>query len=148
MSIRRPADSSAEPRPAARDATPASPRPDPASRPPAREPEGPPRSRDEAEARYITARDAWTSAMRAANSGRPADLASLALTQETYEAAAANVALWRSGAKMAVPIEPAEKRAGLDALIGQEMAWRRVHEVQPKQPGPLRRLARKLTRRG
>ena len=86
--------------------------------------------------------------MRAANSGRPADLASLALSQETYEAAAANVALWRSGAKVAVPTEPAKKGAGLDALIGQEMAWRRVHEVQPKQSGPLRRLARKLTRRG
>lgn len=86
--------------------------------------------------------------MRAANSGRPADLASLALAQETYEAAAATVTQWRSGATVAIPVEPDKKRAGLDALVGQEMAWRRVHEVQPNQPGPLGRLARKLTRRG
>src|SRR6188474_2137121 len=48
-----------------------------------------PQSVEEADARYVAARDAWTAAMRAANSGRSADLASLAIAQEAYEAAAA-----------------------------------------------------------
>ena len=34
-----------------------------------------PQSGDEAESRYVAARDAWVAAMHAANSGRPADLA-------------------------------------------------------------------------
>jgi hypothetical protein len=45
------------------------------------------RSPEEAEARYVAARDAWTAAMRAANSGRPADLATLAVAQDAFEAA-------------------------------------------------------------
>jgi len=119
-----------------------------APRPPAPKPTIQTRSLEEAEAGYVTARDAWTHAMRKANSGRPADLASLAIAQEAYEQAVADVARWRSGATVAIPIQPEVKRAGLDALIGQEMAWRRVHEVQVKQPGLIARLIRRITGRG
>ena len=86
--------------------------------------------------------------MRAANSGRPADLASLAMAQEAYEHATAEVKLWRSGARVAIPIQPERNSAGLQAAISQEMAWRRMHEPKPAKGGPLSRLVRKITRRG
>ncbi len=41
-----------------------------------------PHSREEAEQRYVAAREAWTAAMRTANSGRSSDLAALALRFE------------------------------------------------------------------
>lgn len=153
MSVRRPADPSAEARLPASGMPPASARPTSAQpatapRPPAPNPTIQTRSLEEAEARYVTVRDAWTHAMRKANSGRPADLASLALAQEAYEEAVADVARWRSGVTVAIPIQPEVRRAGLDALIGQEMAWRRVHEVKEKQPGMIARLIRRLTGRG
>jgi len=100
-------------------------------------------SRDEAEARYVHRRDAWTGAMRRANSGRAADLATLAITQEAYETAAAELELWRSGARIAIPIQP-DGRAGLETVIGQEMAWRRLHEQNQKGPGRLSRLIRRM----
>ena len=81
-----------------------------------------PMSLEEAEAGYVTARDAWTAAMRRCASGRAADLASLAIAQEAYEQASAEVARWRSGERVAINIEPDAKRAGLDAAIAQEMA--------------------------
>ncbi len=151
MSLRRANESRAE---AARptDGTASSSRtPEPAGRPAeAAAQSGPtsPRSPEEAEARYVASRDAWTAAMRAANSGRPADLASLAMAQEAYEQATGEVRLWRSGEKVAIPIQPERNHAGLQAAIGQELAWRRMHEPKPKQGGPLSRLARKITRRG
>lgn len=149
MSIRRATESRAE---AARatDAA-AAPTSTPTSRPaetPAPSGSTSPRSLDEAEARYVASRDAWTAAMRAANSGRPADMASLAMAQEAYEQATAEVKLWRSGARAAIPIEPQRNHAGLQAAIGQEMAWRRVHEPKAKPAGPLSRLVRKISRRG
>jgi len=148
MSVRRPTQSAAQAGTSPAAGTPVRLPADhaPSSAPP--QPDARPRSREEAEARYVTTRDAWTAAMRKANSGRAADLASLAITQEAYEVAAAEVERWRAGQVVAVPIEPETKRAGLEALIGQEMAWRRVHEVKVKQPGALSRLARRLTRRG
>jgi hypothetical protein len=94
-----------------------------------------PRSRDEAEARYIAARDAWTAAMRQASSGRSADLAALALTQEAYEAAAAERERWASGEAVPIPIEPSEHHAeDLSKVVGQELAWRDVrrHEEEPR----------------
>lgn len=109
-----------------------------------------PMSLAEAEARYVVARDAWTEAMRRCKSGRAVDLASLAIAQEVFELASAEVERWRSGAMIAISVGPAPetRRAGLEAAIGQEMAWRRVHEHQSKQPGPVGRLLRRLTRRG
>ena len=102
-----------------------------------------PHSREEAEVRYIAARDAWTKAMHAANSGRPADLASLALTQEVYEAAAAERERWMAGGRVAIPVEPAGPRRNIEAAVGQEMAWRAVkHHEEPK--GFLGRLKRRL----
>jgi hypothetical protein len=100
------------------------------------------RSLEEAEARYIAARDEWVVAMRHASSGRPADLASLAIRQEAYELAAAEVERWRSSGKRAIPIEPEPQRTGIDVVIGQEMAWKRVHDRsdEPKAGGLFGRL--------
>lgn len=102
-----------------------------------------PHSREEAEERYIAARDAWTKAMHAANSGRPADLASLALTQEVYEAAVVERERWLAGGRIATPVERAEPRRNIEAAVGQEMAWRAVkHHDEPK--GFLGRLKKRL----
>jgi hypothetical protein len=86
--------------------------------------------------------------MHKANSGRSADLASLAITQEAYEQATVEVQKWRSGAKVAIAVEPETKLHDLETAIGQELAWRRVHEHQDKPPGPLARAIRRLTGRG
>lgn len=96
-------------------------------------------TREEAEGQYATARDAWTAAMRRANSGRPADLASLAIAQEAYEAAAAEVQLWRSGARIALPVQ-ADRNSGIETAVGQELAWRRVLHHEDKPKGLLARL--------
>ncbi len=102
-----------------------------------------PHSREEAEERYIAARDDWTKAMRAANSGKPADLASLALAQEAYEAAVAERDRWLSGGRVAIPVAPAEPRRNIEAAVGQEMAWRAVkHHEEPK--GFLGRLKKRI----
>lgn len=104
-------------------------------------------SRDEAEATYVVARDAWLVAMRAANSGKPADLATLAITQEAFEAASTEVEQWRSGGRIAVPIQTEAERSGIRIAVGQELEWRRVLHHEEKQPGPLGRLVRRLTGR-
>lgn len=106
-----------------------------------------PRSLEEAQAAYITARDAWTDAMRRASSGRSADLASLAIAQETYEAAVAERDRWESGRPVAVPIEPEPQRSSIDVVVGQQIAWRRVQESGQGRPSFLGRLARRLTGR-
>jgi hypothetical protein len=108
----------------------------------------PPRSRQEADARYVAARDAWTAAMHRASSGRPADLASLAIAQQAYEEATADRDRWASGTPAAIPSEPEAGRSSIDVIIGQELAWRRVHESGPRKPSVLGRLARRITRRG
>ena len=59
----------------------------------------------------MVARDAWIAAMRKANSGRSADLAGLAIAQEAYEQAMVEVERWRSGVKVAIPIEPEREAA-------------------------------------
>ena len=91
---------------------------------------------------YVAARDAWIAAMRAAASGRPADLAALAITQEAYEAAAAEWQDWESGERVAIPIE-SDRSASVGAVVGQELAWRKLHEPA-KAPGVMGRIARRL----
>lgn len=86
--------------------------------------------------------------MRRANSGRSADLASLAITQEAFEAAAGELELWRSGARVAIPIQPEASHAVLDAAVGQELEWRRVLHPPEKKPGLFGRLRRRLNSRG
>lgn len=103
-----------------------------------------PQTRAEAEEAYVSARDAWTAAMRASSSGRSVDLASLAITQEAYEAATAERERWISGERVPVRISPGTTQRGVDAAVGQELAWKRVRESDPKAPGLLGRLARKL----
>jgi hypothetical protein len=107
----------------------------------------PPRSRQEADARYVVARDAWTAAMHRASSGRSADLASLAIAQQAYEEATAERDRWHSSAPVAIPIEPEDERTSIDVVVGQEFAWRRVHETGQRRPSFLGRLARRLTGR-
>ncbi|CAN5395757.1 hypothetical protein BH24CHL10_BH24CHL10_09300 [soil metagenome] len=104
-------------------------------------------SREEAEATYVATRDAWVVAMRGANSGKPADLATLAIAQEAYEAASAEVEQWRSGGRIAIPIQTEAERSGIRIAVGQELEWRRVLHHEEKQPGPLGRLVRRLTGR-
>ena len=103
-----------------------------------------PGSREEAEARYVAARDAWTAAMRRANSGRAADLASLAIAQEAYEAALAEVELWRSGHRIPIPVQ-AERSVGIEVAVGQELEWRRLHTPEEPRPGFLARLRRRIS---
>ena len=103
-----------------------------------------PRSLEQAEEAYVAARDAWLAAMRSANGGRAADLASLALAQEAYEAAAEERDRWLNGEHVAIPVESARGGSGIDAIVRQEMAWRKVHETEQPSGGPLRRLLRRL----
>jgi hypothetical protein len=145
MSVRRPAKPRAAAPPAPDVTVPVKPRPrarEAVARAAAR-----PRSHEEAEERYVVARDAWTAAMRQCSSGRAADLASLAIAQEAYELASAEVERWRSGARVTIPVVRDAPRTGLEVAIGQEMAWRRVHEHQEEAPSPLSRLIRRLTGR-
>ena len=107
-----------------------------------------PTSREEAEAQYVEARDAWTAAMRRANSGRTAHLASLAIAQQAFEAASAELELWRTGARVAIPIKPEASHTVLEAAVGQELEWRRVLHPPEKAPGLLGRLRKRLTGRG
>jgi hypothetical protein len=81
---------------------------------------------DELEQRYIAARDAWTQAMRAAGSGRPADMASLAIAQEAYETVAAEREQWLASGRVAISVEPPPKNSQIEIAIGQELEWRRV----------------------
>ena len=106
-----------------------------------------PHSREEAEERYVAARDAWTHAMHGASSGRPADLASLAIAQEAYELATAERERWNGSHAVPIAIEE-ETHNGLEAIVGQEFAWRQVHDASARQPGRMRRFFRRLTRRG
>ena len=109
-------------------------------------PLNPPRTRDEAEEQYVAARDAWIVAMRHAGSGRAADLATLAITQQAYEAAAAEVELWRTGVRIPIPIQP-ERTEGIEVVVGQELTWRKIHATDEKKPGLLGRLGKRLTGR-
>ncbi len=106
-----------------------------------------PTSLQDAEERYAAARDEWTASMQKASSGRPADLAALAMAQESYEAALLELNRWRSGERIAVEMPSGER--GIDAIVGQELAWRRVHEAESRRrPGLMRRIARRLSGRG
>ena len=95
------------------------------------------------EDRYVAARDAWTHAMHAANSGRPADMASLAIAQEAYEVVADERERWIATGHVAIPIQPSEPRHDIEIAVGQEVEWRRVHEHQPKL-GLMARIRRRL----
>lgn len=102
-------------------------------------------SPEEAEAAYLAARDAWTAAMRASSSGRPADLAALAIAQEAYEAAAAERRRWAAApevVRVAVPVEPVDARRGIEVVVGQELEWRRVKDRRPSAGGLLSRIKR------
>ena len=83
------------------------------------------------EQRYVAARDAWTRAMHAANSGRSADMASLAIAQEHYETIMDERERWMASARVAVPIDAPDPRHTIEVAVGQELEWRRVHAPKP-----------------
>ena len=91
------------------------------------------------EHRYVTARDAWTHAMHAANSGRSADMASLAIAQEHYETIMDERERWLASARVAIPIDAPDTRHNIEVAVGQEIEWRRVHAAKPP-PGFLGRF--------
>jgi hypothetical protein len=95
------------------------------------------------EQRYGAARDAWTHAMQAASSGRSADLASLAIAQQAYETVAAEREHWLASGQVAIPIQRTSNRHDIEVAIGQEEAWRRVHEHRPGG-GLLARIRRRF----
>jgi hypothetical protein len=111
----------------------------------------PPRSLEEAEAQYLIARDAWTAAMRRTSSGRPADLASLAIAQEAYEMAVAQRDGWQAAVHTAIPVGNRSQPRGVDVIARQDLAWRRVRESARRGPrllGRLGRFARRMFGRG
>jgi hypothetical protein len=91
------------------------------------------------EQRYVAARDAWTKAMRAANSGRSAHMASLAIAQEHYETVMDERERWLASARVAIPIDAPDTRHNIEVAVGQEIEWRRVHAPKPP-PGFLGRF--------
>ena len=91
------------------------------------------------EHRYVAARDAWTHAMHAANSGRSADMASLAIAQEHYETIMDERERWLASARVAIPIHAPDTRRKIEVAVGQELEWRRVHAPKPP-PGFLGRF--------
>jgi hypothetical protein len=102
-------------------------------------------SAEEAEAAYVVARDAWTAAMKAANSGRAADLASLAIAQEAYEAAAAERERWvrtEPTTRTAFRIDGSPGSRELDVVVEQEIGWRHVND--PKPARGIRGLVRRI----
>jgi hypothetical protein len=106
-------------------------------------------TREEVEELYVAAREAWTAAMRAAQSGKPADLAALAIAQDAYETALAEKRRWDASPRVAIRIEQ-DRPHGIDAIVGQELSWRRVHELEQEhqasqsRPKGLRGLVRRL----
>lgn len=104
-----------------------------------------PRSREEAEEQYVIARDAWIKAMHAAENGRPADMAALAVAQQSFEAATAEREGWIAG-RVAIQIHPEGPRTDLEAVVAQEMAWRRVH-AHDQPIGFFERVRRLITGR-
>ncbi len=102
-----------------------------------------PRSREEAEDRYVAARDAWTAAMRQSRSGKSADLAALAMAQEAYEAALEEKERWANSPRVSIPVAP-DPSTGINAVVRQELSWRRMHEPEPPRRTGLRGLVRRL----
>lgn len=98
---------------------------------------------EDLERRYLVVRDAWLEAMHAANSGRSADLASLAIAQEAYEAVAIERDHWIDSGRVAIPIQADPSRHDVEIAVGQELAWREVLDHKEK-PGVFARIKRRL----
>lgn len=87
-----------------------------------------PRTHEDVERDYEAARNAWTAAMGAARSGRPADLAALAVAQEAYESALAEKHRWDASPRATTPVE-SERPKSINAVVAQELARRRAQEL-------------------
>jgi hypothetical protein len=90
--------------------------------------------------------------MRRASSGRPADLASLAIAQEVFEMASAQRDGWQAAGRSAHLVREDHSRPqGVDVIARQDLAWRRVRESAlpgPRLLGRMARFARRLVGRG
>ena len=98
---------------------------------------------EELENRYVAARDAWLKAMHDANSGRSADLATLAIAQEAYEAVATERDTWLESGRVAIPIQEDPEHHAVQIAVEQGLAWRTVLEHQPRL-GLFGRIRRRL----
>ena len=68
----------------------------------------------------------------------------LALAQEAYEAAVAERERWLNGGQVAIPVEVEQPARGLDAVVGQELAWRAVKHQDDEPRGLLGRLKKRI----
>ena len=103
-------------------------------------------TRADVDAAYEDSRIAWAAAMRAARSGRPADMAALAIAQEAYEQALAEKRRWDENPRVAIAVEP-ERPRGIDVVVEQELARRRAKELDDQRQqkrGGLGGLVRRL----
>ena len=98
---------------------------------------------EDLENRYLAARDEWLKSMHAANSGRSADLAKLAIAQEAYEATATEREHWIDSGRVAIPIREDIERHDVEIAVDQGLAWRKVL-AKPPTPGILGRIRRRL----
>ena len=98
---------------------------------------------EDLERRYLATRDEWLKAMHAANSGRSADLAKLAIAQEAYEATATEREHWIDSGRVAIPIREDIERHDVEIAVDQGLAWRKVL-AKPPTPGILGRIRRRL----
>lgn len=104
---------------------------------------------EEAEAAYQAARGAWLDALRGSGAGGNRVLAKLALAQEKYEKAGADLELARAEDALhrqrleALRRSQEEIRRRAQAIAGQSAAWDRVHEERPAARG-LGGLVRRL----
>ncbi len=98
---------------------------------------------EDVESRYHAARDTWLKAMHAANSGRSADLAKLAIAQEAYETIAAEREHWIDSGRVAIPIRPDAERHDVEIAVDQGLAWRKVLATPPRL-GIADRIRRRL----
>lgn len=98
---------------------------------------------EDLESRYVAARETWTRAMRAASSGKPADMASLAIAQEAYEAVTEEREHWLAGGRIAIPAAPDPTHRDIEVAVGQELEWRRVL-APPRRSGFFSRIRQRL----
>ena len=122
-----------------------------AAAPPRAEP-SPERSLDELIAEQRATEERWRRALKAANSGRPKDLADLALAQEAYVAAGAALARARRDAdeeshRQAVErARRTEAQSRLAIIVAQEQRWHDVANGDDQRGGFLGGIRRVFRR--
>lgn len=104
------------------------------------------------EARYEAAHQAWLDALRVCRSGKPADLARLAIAQRTYEELSVELErAHREAAERQVRLEALRARRletarRAETIANQAAAWMRIHQ-EPRQSRGLRGVIARLLHR-